>query len=304
MLVSPPPHLKNRRTKSMEAINYSDILFLKAERMLRPLGEVSHHVAYTRVHRGKMETIPQKGTIIKERGEIRPQAKEVLGREYTSFIKDVEKYVEFSGEIDRVKNEVKELAKGQEEVMSRIRPYLTKFENLAKEEGKFTTEFMGKGYKYRFLSYPRETTPYKELYEESFKRLASKMQAEMVALKEQLKKVTVQEKFERVEKAILDETKKAWDKIVEHMRNIVRLKEEMVKNMKKMDASIKKSLELPKVIVLEKATKEDGRTRSRKRTRRNHDISGRRATAEPLEDALVVTLDDKMLGKARVKPYR
>lgn len=218
--------------EKMEIIDFKDVLFTKAERMLRP---DTGHIAYTRVREGKLQRIPQKGVVLKERRKIERKgtiAKKVLQKDYNRFSKDLNQYFTFDSEVRKLKNQLEDLASKKEEVMSRLRPILGKFDNLSEEENKFKTDFMAEGFKHKFTSYPRETLPYKDLFEESFKRLNEKMQQEVSGLKETLKKITVQERFERLEKA------DSWSKIENHMKNILRIKEEMVRNMKKFDAKV------------------------------------------------------------------
>jgi hypothetical protein len=205
-------------------------------RALRPVDP--HHVGYTRVKRGKLERIPQKGAVLKERGEFKPkegskEAKDVLGNDYKNFTKDLHEYFSNKETMSKLKEQMESLTSKNEETMGRIRPLLTKFDNVSKEENKFIAEFMSDGFKHKFQSYPRETLPYKDLFEESFKRLTSEYQNEISKLKETLKKVTAMESFKR-------EIQKSdpVSKIAEHMKNLIRIKEDMVRNMRKMDATI------------------------------------------------------------------
>jgi len=197
-----------------------------------------HHVGYTRVKRGKLERIPQKGAILKERGTFEPkegskEAKDILGTDYKNFTKDLHEYFKTKETMSELKAQMETLASKNEETMGKIRPLLTKFENVSKEENKFITEFMSDGFKHKFQSYPRETLPYKDLFEESFKRLTSEYQNEISKLKEILKKVTAMESFKReIQKS------DSMSKIADYMKNIIRIKEDMVRNMKKMDATI------------------------------------------------------------------
>jgi len=197
-----------------------------------------HHVGYTRVKRGKLERIPQKGSILKERGTFEPkegskEAKDILGTDYKNFTKDLHEYFKTKETMSELKAQMETLASKNEETMGKIRPLLTKFENVSKEENKFITEFMSDGFKHKFQSYPRETLPYKDLFEESFKRLTSEYQNEISKLKETLKKVTAMESFKReIQKS------DSMSKIADYMKNIIRIKEDMVRNMKKMDATI------------------------------------------------------------------
>ena len=133
-------------------------LILKAGRMIRPDSEDPHHKAYVRVRRGKLEQIPQKGAVIKERGEYAPkgtEAKEVMGKDYGKFINDVNRYMSISNTIKEAKQKIEALATEQEEVMSHLRPLFKKFDNVAKEENKFIAEFTAEGFKHKFQSYPR-----------------------------------------------------------------------------------------------------------------------------------------------------
>jgi len=228
----------------MERITMSEVKFLKA-RMLRPVGEDPHHKAYTRIKGGKLQRIPQKGAILQERGEIPKEgARDRLGNDYARFSKDLDDYFSLDVDLKKLKKQVEEYATKKEGVMSRIRPLLSKFENLSKEENKFQTEFEASGFKHKFLSYPRETLPYKDLFEESFKRLTAKMQDEMNGLKGTLKRITAMEKFERIEKS-------SSDKIADYLKNIIRLKEEAIKHMKTMDATIHGRLEKSLFVIVE-----------------------------------------------------
>ena len=197
-----------------------------------------HHIGYTRVKSGKLERIPQKGALLKERGKFKPkegskEAKDILGIDYKNFTKDLHAYFSNKETMSKLKVQMETLASKNEETMGKIRPLLTKFDNVSKEENKFITEFMSDGFKHKFQSYSRETLPYKDLFEESFKRLTSEYQNEINKLKETLKKVTAMESFKR-------ELQKSdsMSKIADYMKNIIRIKEDMVRNMKKMDAII------------------------------------------------------------------
>ncbi len=202
--------------------------------MLRPEGTDPHHVAYTRTRRGKMERIPQKGTVLKERGKIGPQeAKEVLGGKYNKFISDIKVYKEASEQANRLKIEIAKSTRIKEEAMSRMRPLLAKFDNLSKEEQKFITEFEAGGLRHRFMSFPKETYPYSDLFHEAFRRLTPRLQAEVDKLREALKKVTVQERF--FEKA------DSLSAIEQHLKNILRIKEEVLRNMRVVSAGLNKS---------------------------------------------------------------
>jgi hypothetical protein len=243
---------------NMETINFKDVVFVKAgviQEIVDP-----HHKAYVRVQRGKLQAIPQKGAIIKERGDVHlKEAKEVLGKDYDKFTKDLNAYFKMDREIREIKNKLETQMKEKEEFMSSIRPLLSKFENLSEEENKFKTEFMAEGFKHKFNSFPRETMPYKELFEESFKRLTAKMQAEVDAMKGTLRKITAQEKFTREERV---EKSDSLSGMADHFKNILRIKEEMLRLMKKVDTNVnwqgaRKSVEdeFPKVVMLEKARK-------------------------------------------------
>lgn len=306
---------------NMETINFKDVVFVKAgviQEVLDP-----HHKAYVRVQRGKLQAIPQKGAIIKERGDLHlKEAKEVLGKDYDKFTKDLNAYFSMDREIREIKSKLETQMKEKEDVMSQIRPWLTKFENLSEEENKFKTEFMAEGFKHKFNSFPRETMPYKELFEESFKRLTSKMQAEVDAMKGTLRKITAQEKFTREERV---EKSDSISSMADHFKNIVRIKEDMLRLMKKVDANVnwqgavRKSVEFPKVVMFEKA-RTQGAKDTKKRKMRWHPLQQatmamkdtyRERRQQPREDLkrwgksekLYLTTLDEALEKGRVKGH-
>jgi hypothetical protein len=171
------------------------------------------HKQYVRTVRGKTQTIPQKGSTIKEREkiekpkkeEVRQKPEEVLhGEEHQQFTKLLDQYFHASEEVKMMTNLIDQHKTELESVMSEIRPMLAKFDNLEKAENKFRTEFKEGDWDYKFLSFSRESKPYKDLYTKAFNLLNDMQKSEMKTAEEALKKITAQEKFgrEAVKKAL------------------------------------------------------------------------------------------------------
>lgn len=149
------------------------------------------HVAYTRIRRGKLERIPAKGTVLKEREYPKTEVSD------KQFSKLLDSYFQTQDKVKTLKEQIMKYEKEMSEVMDKIRPYLAKMDNLEKEENKFKTEFDEGGWRYRFLQFTRETKPYKDLYIRAFNMLTEIQKKEMEGLEKALSKITVQEKFER-----------------------------------------------------------------------------------------------------------
>lgn len=171
------------------------------------------HVAYTKTVRGKQVSIPQKGAIIKEREPLKKEKKqevtekpeEVLhGKEHQQFTRLLDSYFHTNEEMKMMSNLLTQHSKELESYMSEIRPMLAKFKNLEKEENKFRTIFKEGDWDYNFLSFSRESKPYKDLYTRAFNMLNDMQKEELKTAEDALKKITAQEKFERkkMEKAL------------------------------------------------------------------------------------------------------
>ena len=176
------------------------IKVLQKARMIRPMEQEGErgHEAYTRVRRGKMEYIPAKGEKLKEREDIKPEAKDVMkSKEAKEFSQLLDSYFYIQKEMSEMKNLLKQHEDELSSVMGKIRPYLSKMENLEKEENKFRAEFKEGDWSYKFLQFTRESKPYKELYIKAFNMLNDKAQEELKKVEEALKSITAQEKFER-----------------------------------------------------------------------------------------------------------
>jgi hypothetical protein len=149
--------------------------------------------------------------------------------------------------VNAAKAKIEELSSGKEAIMQRMRPLLVNFDNLSKDEGKFTAEFLAEGFKHRFLSFPKETVSYKALYEESFRRLSGEMQDEVNKLKASLTSVTAQEQFKREQVEKSDK----WSEVEGHLKKINDIKAKMIELFKKIKGKFAKSFN-DNFVILEK----------------------------------------------------
>lgn len=210
------------------------------------------HIAYKRTVKGKQQfikqkgvkkpeveskVIPQKGTVLKEREKEVIRAEDIIGgEEHERFKNLLNGYFYTQQEMKEMKNLLAQHETELEDIMGQIRPLLTKFDNMEKEEAKFRTEFKEGDWDYKFLSFTRESKPYKDLYIKAFNMLDNMQKNVMKETEEALKKITVSEKFERekVAKAILDLAKAI-------LKNEKSDKEKDVEKLEKKDNNIEDS---------------------------------------------------------------
>jgi hypothetical protein len=160
-----------------------------------------HHKGYTRSVEGKTQTIRQKGAIVKEREELdKPETATVLGGEHKKFTELLDSYFKNQSEMKMLVAKIDTHKAEMETSMSELRPMLSKFANMEKAEQKFRTEFSEENWDYKFLSFTRETKPYKELYEKAFNMLVEIQREEMKKAEQALAQITGQEKFTRTPK--------------------------------------------------------------------------------------------------------
>ena len=179
--------------------------------------------------------IPAKGEVVKPRkketGAADPKKVEEFVAEGAQelFKGNLQRYFDTASKVTEAKNTIEKLVKDQEEIMSHIRPELKMLDNLAKDEGKFEAKFKDADWKYRFLSYTRASTKWKEVAEELAK-LSEESIRKMAELKDALKQTTQQEKFER--ESMAKAVKIDKDVLKKKLSELVILRRKAVERMK------------------------------------------------------------------------
>ena len=160
--------------------------------------ERSHKAYQRRSPTGKPEQIRQKGAIIKEREQPeKPDTATSLGADHKKFTELLDGYFKNQSEMKMLISQIDSHKEEMESKMKELRPMLSKFENMEKAEQKFRTEFKDGDWEYKFLSFTRETKPYKDLYTKAFNLLTEIQREEMKKAEQALSQITGQEKFSR-----------------------------------------------------------------------------------------------------------
>ena len=199
-----------------------------AKAMVMTEVEQPHHRSYTRTRMGKLQSIPQKGAVLKERGTLtqKIEGSKKAVKEFDGLLHD---YFNLQGSIKELKNQVESKEGELDASMNQIRPLLSKLDNLEKEENKFKTEFESGDWKYRFIQYPRSATQYKDLYIKAFNMLNEAQKGEMKKAEDVLQKITSQEKFSRESLSKADKS----NELVSSLTKLVELKEKGLRVLKK-----------------------------------------------------------------------